>query len=559
MPRAGDGQSRYLSDVIQSWSFAKQSNDEGLFCAIIAVLALLLKTMSNFIEFREHGNQLCKTLLEESQIKLINRCLNAIKIKRHVVFPCLQLLTEIVSFDGGVAAQDVYAHRDTIFKRLDTFLSIRKQTKEGVPENKQRKSVRNCAIWFLCANLRLQSRSTKSNILSDWKVIRALFQDIRKDSAQIVLDILNAFKKDVVQDLGLSHLVKGRVFTDWTLRQVSSLYQLPEHENDSDQITQVRHEAHALLISVCTTLDQGILKSQHKLDGQDEPDHDVEKPGLDEVTTVPKSQKHGLVRNVTLASFLQSLRPYADILQCELILALFRVAPDLIADYFIKKSFPFEPKLTTTWIGYSMFLLSVIQLPIPHWQFSQGVSGRIHAPFLSYLMIERILPQPLTKKALTRCLHQSTDLITFFAIRILIAAFQKLAKVLEILASISQVSGAESASIWKRAHAELVDEFCKRCPEMKHVIAVFRSCSIEHRLFKEAVTSLLTMYYKLLPQIALDEKLDISMALSGLLKGDSVEVEESHGDKLHKLELENLLEIARHSPDMRWWRKPGTR
>lgn len=556
-PPAREEQSRYLSDIIQSWGFAKQSNDEGLFCAIVAVLALLLKTISSFVDFREHGNYLCETILQEDQIKLLERGFNAVKIKGHVVSPCLRLLTEIVSFDGGAAAQNVYTHRDTTFKRLHTLLGMRKEFSEAVPENKRRNSVRNNALWYLYANLKLQSRNTKSNILSDAKIIQAVFHDIKKDSAPIVLEILNAFRKDVVQDSALSHLVKGRLFTDWTLQQIASLYQLPERENNSDEITQVRHEVHAFLLHVCSTKDQGILRLQHAADHQDEPVHNNDQFISDAVTIVTKSRKQGLVRNVTLASFLQSLRPYADILQCDLIIAVFQAAPDLIADYFVKKSFPFEPKLTITWVGYSMFLLSTIQLPIPREQLSQVVSGQSRAPLPVYSMIESILPQPLTKKALTRCLNQSADLITFFAIRILIAAFQKLANTLETLASANELPQFDSASLWKQAQVELVDEFRRRCPEMKHVIAVFRTCSSERALFREAITSLLAMYYKLLPQIALEEKLDISTAISDLLKRNSWESNESQSDKLRKLELYNLLEIARRSPDMGWWRKPG--
>ena len=59
-----------LADVIRSWSFAAQSNDERLFSAIAAVLALFLKTTSFHLEFREHGNQLCRNLLEEDSFRL---------------------------------------------------------------------------------------------------------------------------------------------------------------------------------------------------------------------------------------------------------------------------------------------------------------------------------------------------------------------------------------------------------------------------------------------------------------------------------------------------------
>lgn len=558
-PLLNDEEARYLSDVVQSWSFAVQSSNGNLTSAIVAVLALLLKVTSTFIEFREYGNYLCKTLLQEDQIQLLERGLSASKSKEHVISPCLRLLTEIVSYDGGTAAQSVYAHRGTTFKRLDVFLGMRKRLTEAVPESQRRPSIRHNALRYLFANLRLQSRSAKSSILTDGKLIRAVFHGMKEDPATTVLEILNAFKKDVAQDLKLSHLVKSRVFNEWNLRSIASLYSSDGDETAADETVRVQHEVHAFLLWICTTADQGILRLHPDAHPQDGPDFDFggSRPYSKTGSIVPEFQKQGPVRNSTLTSFLQSLRPYADTSQCELILAVFQAAPDLISEYFLKKSFSFEPKLTTTWVGYSMFLLSTIQLPIPKGQFDQDVSGYADTPPNLSSMMESILPQPLTKKAMTRCLNQSTDLIKFLGVRILIAAFQKLAKVQKGLASASLLRQPTSGDLWKQAQVELLDEFRRRCPEMKHVIAVFRSCPSHSALFREAVTRLIAMYYKLLPQVALEEKFDISMALSEALKANISGVEDLQGIRPHTLELYSLLEIARRSPDMRWWHKTG--
>ena len=555
---ANNQDARYLSDVVQSWSFAVQSNNERLSSAIIAVLALFLKATSTFIEFREYGNTICKTLLEEDQIKLFERGISASKTKEHVISPCLRLLTEILSYDGGTAAQSVYAHRATTFKRLDVFLSMRKNLKEAVPENQRRPSIRHNALRYLFANLRLQTGSAKSSILTDGKLIRAVFRGIKEDSAALVLEILKAFKTDVVQDLTLSHLVKSRVFTEWTLRSIASLYQPHHYDNAADDIAQVQREAHIFLLCICTTADQGVLRLHPEARPEDEPgfaygdNHTYPRTG-----SRPKSQKQGPVRNTILALFLQSLRPYADTLQCELILAVFQAAPDLISEYFHKTLFSFEPKLTTTWVGYSMFLLSSIQLPIPKGQLDLEVSSHVHTPPHLSSMIDGILPQPMTKKALTRCLNQSTGLIKFIGVRILVAAFQILATVQKRLASASLVPQSKFSNLWRQAEGELLDEFRRRCPEMRHVIAVFRSCPDHSALFRETTTRLIAMYYKFLPQVALEEKFDISVTLSEALKANTLDVEDLQCSRLHKLEIYSLLEIARRSPGMRWWHKTG--
>lgn len=546
-PPAESGPSRYLADIIQSWSFSAQSNNEGLFSAITAVLALLLKATSNHIEFREHGNNLCKTLLQEDQLKLFDRGLGASKTKEHVISPCLRLLTEIILYDGGTAAPTVYAHREVTLKRIDIFLGMRNASTEASPETQRRPSVRTNALRYLFANIKLQCRSAKSNILADGKMIRAVFHDIKKDVAFVVLEILTIFKKDVVDDSKLPHFVKSRLFGDSTLRSLATLYQLGDHEDELDELTRVRNQAHELLLCVCTTAEQGILRLNREAHLRD--DSGREFGGRDSV--LDTTQKRKEVANVTLLYFLQSLRPYADLRQCELVLAAFKAAPDLVHNYFLNKSFSFEPKLTSTWAGYSNFLLSSIQLPLPY----QHISGK--APSHLAFIIESITPQPLTKKALTRCLNQSSNLIRFFTVRILIAAFKKLAKLLELLAPIIQADEGETGGLWHQAQLDVINEFRKRCPEMKHVIAVFRNCSGDSPLFREGAARLLAMYYKHLPQLALEEKLDISLALSESLKQNSLHTEDSKNNWLRRLELHNFLEIARRSPDMRWWQKPG--
>lgn len=546
-PPAESGPSRYLADIIHSWSFSAQSNNEGLFSAITAVLALLLKATSNHIEFREHGNNLCKILLQEDQLKLFNRGLGASKTKEHIISPCLRLLTEIVLYDGGTAAPTAYAHREVTFKRIDIFLGMRKASTEANPETQRKPSIRTNALRYLFANIRLQSRSAKSNLLADGKMIRAVFHEIKEDVAFVVLEILTVFKKDVVDDSKLPYAVKSRLFGDSTLRSLATLYQLTDHEDESDEVTRARNQAHELLLCLCTTAEQGILKLNREAHLQDNSVREF--GGRDPV--LDTAQKRKEVANVTLSSFLQTLRPYADLRQCELILAVFKAAPDLVPDYFLNKSFSFEPKLTSTWAGYSNFLLSSIQIPLPY----DYVSGK-SPPRLSFI-IESIIPQPLTKKALTRCLNQSSNLIRFFTVRIMTAAFKKLAKLLELLAPIIQDGEGETCGLWRQAQLDVINEFQQRCPEMKHVIAVFRTCSADCPLFREGAARLLAMYYKHLPQLALEEKLDISLALSISLKQDSLYEEDSKSNWLRRLELYSFLEIARRSPDMRWWHKPG--
>lgn len=526
------------------------------------MLALLLKTISSLIDFREYGTLLCKTLLRRDQLKLLDRGLTANKIKEHLISPCLRLLTEIVSLDGGSSARSLYLHRDITFKRLDTFLSLRKASSEDDTKDVRRPSVRNNAVRYLLANLKLQDKIAKADILSQGKLFRSLFQDIKEDTPNIISEILGVLKKHIVLDDTLPRAAKSRVLTDYTLGRIATLYGFDHNEDDSERTrTPVQDMAHEFLLFVCTTLDHGVLTAQTgwyppgansvrtDLYAEDVDDEHIVFDGL---TQSAKYQGRVAVRNTTLAAFLQILRPYADTQQRELVLAIFDAAPELIADYFFKKkSFSFEPKLTATWIGFSAFLFSAVQLPVPTYFGLKSAHGDLPPPVP--IAIESILPQPLSQKVLNRCLNQNVGLITFFAVRLLTSAFSKLE---DALRSFHAVSGPNKDQ-WKHAASQLVAEFCRRCPEMKHVVTVFRSCPAENTMLREAVTRLLSMYYKVIPQIALLEKFDISIALSVALSNIGDLSQSSHVRGVRLLELDHLLEIAYRSPDVRWWHKSG--
>jgi nucleolar pre-ribosomal-associated protein 1 len=330
----------------------------------------------------------------------------------------------------------------------------------------------------------------------------------------------------------------------------------------------VEAAAHEFLLFVCTTPGLGVLlvDSGWYPPGSGVFDTEFDKdpggpqdvnfldisPELDHLEQFKKYQERIPVRNSTLSAFVPGLRPHTSTLQSQLLLAIFKAAPELVADYFLKKqSISFEAKLTSTWIGYSTFLFSTVQLPVPEYC---GQRERFsNRPPPVPIVIESILPQPLNQKALTRCLNQTTKLIKFFAIRLLCISFQKLEAVLDAF----RVASTQDVSMtWKQASSRLLQEFCRRCPKMKDIITVFRSTA-EEDLQREAVAGLLAMYYKYIPDIALNERFDISITLGNVLKRIEAGLGIAEDLGMRMLELEHLLYVAQCSPNMRWWNKPG--
>ena len=546
-----------LADIIKTWHFAAQSNAEGLFSAIAAVLALLLKTISSSIEFRIWGNHLCKTLLQEDQIQLFNRGLTANKTKEHLIAPCLRLLTEIVSFDGGHAARSVFRHRETTFNRLETFLVMRMSAHA---QNRKRPSLRDNALHYLYVNLRLQNSAAKMSIIAQGKIVRAWFEDVIEDSPSTILQMLDVLKRDIALDPKLSTSAKSRFFSDWLLGRLATLYSYQETERLPEGCQSVQKSTHELLQFLCTSPGLGVLDARNgeaqnvnssAADGTTWKAQNWSKP------KAPFKDNESTNSDLKLASFLQTLRPYANVLQKDLIIAVFRNTPKLVSDYFLmSRSFSFEPKATATWLGYSSFLLAILQIPPPNSLIPKSVNDPVPPSYAT--VIESIIPHPMTQKVMTRCLNQNSDLIKFLSTRILTAAFKKLALVLRKFEDVHYCTDEKHCAVaWDQAASQLTIEFCRRVPDMEVVIAQFRKCPRDNVMLRESISRLLALYYEVAPQLALEQIFDISVALSTALGHKDLQIGSPEENGIRLLELKHLLSIAHWSPNMQWFHKPG--
>jgi nucleolar pre-ribosomal-associated protein 1 len=241
-----------------------------------------------------------------------------------------------------------------------------------------------------------------------------------------------------------------------------------------------------------------------------------------------------------------------DSLQIELLVTIFKAAPELIADFFTKKTmFTADPKATPSWMAESAFLFSTVQLPVPTncgWKDKQPA-----LPPPVSIVIENVLPRPMSQKIMTRCLNQNAEIITLFAVRILTLSFTKLRAVLKIF----RADHGQAQLFWNQASSKLLAEFSRRVPAVKDAILLFRRTAKEDLQQQEAVAELLACYYEVMPDIALEENFDVSLVLVDVLKRleePKLSVDDS---EMLLSQLQSVLQIAQQSASMRWWQKPG--
>lgn len=560
----------FLTDLFQCWSYASNTTNDGLTSAVIAVLALLLKTIADRLDFREHGLLLCRAVLQSSHTKLLFHSLSAPKHKEHLISPSLRLLTEVVSFDAGVLAKQLYNRRDFTFepKTIGRSLSMWGRNSEGQLKS-SKPTVRSNAVRYVLANLKYQNEGVKIDILKQGVAIRALIDYIKEDAPSLACEILSVIKTHVLFDSEIPRFSKGFLLTARALTTISSLYRSvyvvdANHEPHTAEPLSVQSITHDFLRLVCTDTNLGVVHNsfgwyppsadKQSLSPSNVKANDRINLGADLDVLSAESEGFASVRNGNVASFLQNLKPYSYELEMDLVLATFESTPELVADYFRKKAeFAFDPKVTSTWIGYATFLYSVIMLPIPEYFGLKHSYGTMPPP--ANTVIESIIPLPLTTKVLARCLNMDSNLTSLFAIRLLIIAHRKLRKVLSLFEVAKRASRGDA---WDDSAKKLVDLFCLRIPKMKDVVTAFQRIPSEQIMQREAITRLLAQYYDTVPQMAFDAKFNCSLALAGALiqwsKSDGIV---SPTEKIRLLELNHLTQIAITSPDMNWWHKPG--
>ncbi|KAK3353096.1 ribosome 60S biogenesis N-terminal-domain-containing protein [Lasiosphaeria hispida] len=543
----------YLPDIMQMWSHASTNGTENVMSAVPVVLALLLRLLSQSLDLVPFGLGICRTLLQKRQLELISRNLSGEKSKTFIISPTLRMLTEVISFDGGAIAKPLFRARASTFKSLSRNMLIVHIGDEA--EDEKRPSARTTAVLFFLSTLKFLHPEAKKELLSQRDVVAALTREIKNDPTHLTSAILNGLRDNVMLDDKVPREAKANMLNVSTLVRISSLYQARQGASDDSTAASIPDVAHNFLTMACTNPSCGVLRQDSGLYPRDVdpnaaiPGAELDELGLEAIVWMNKFKTEVPVRNSVLSNLLQNLRPWASIKQNELATSIFRVAPELVANYFITtKSFTFEPKLSATWMGYAAFLFNTVSLPIPDY-FCRGPSFPQLPPPTS-LVIDNILPLPMNQKVMVRCLTNKSNLISFFATRILVVAIEKL----DTAVRMHQDPSHANRALWGEAARRLVDEFCQRSPGIKDIINAYRSVPEQDILHREAASRLLRLCYEVIPQVALIAKFDVSplleIALGRLAKQ---ELEDPRDFALSLKELENLLAIAGYSPGMRWF------
>lgn len=539
-----------------------QNNSISLLSLVPSSMTILIRLCAHHEDLRPYGTILIKSLLHPSILKIVYRGLTG--TKDHVTSPCLRMLTEMNRFNSGALCGFVHSSFDFTVKELPRNLELKNGAEKSIDEDPARPSIRTMSVRFFLSFLQNGEPSVRNEMLGLRSWITPLFKHLKSDTAPTVCDLLDCMATKVLAEKDIPRATKTNAFNEWILSHIFSLHsrQDPakrtrkrgegggEEEGEEGEEKPLACVVLEFLLKACTQKGSGICF----------PDRGWYPPGHSE--NDEKRRTAPRVCNRVLSAFLPHIKPFADTVQLDLMLQILRNSPELVADHFLSgSSFSFEPKLTSTWIGYCTFLSSVIALPIPE---NFGAPEPPTLPPPAKVVIENIMPKPLSKAVMAKCLTHENRLIGFLATRLLTTAFQKLRAVLDALETAASAIH-DPTETWKKCRFEVTEEFCKRIPDVSVVSSVAAKVAggggAGGVLQTEAKMRLLADYYATIPEVALSGKFDINLALTTVLGSEDVGeggVEGGEGQRqnpMRQLEVGHILKIANEVPDVKWWNK----
>lgn len=556
--RSPEKYSPSFPDLISTWSFAAETKNDSLLSAVPAVLAQFLKLVSRYLEFRDFGLSLCESLLYRDQVRLLERGLNAPTTKPHLISPCLRLLTELVSFDGGAFASEVFLRRETLFKRLDTLLNETYSKSNNESGDRSGPTVRRNAQRFVLANLAFQDGEVKSELILQGRVLQTFLRDLEHDADDIVQDVLQAVERHVLNDATIPRNLKSRFLNPATLASLLKLYGY-NHDSEKDVLI-VRERVHQILIAICTDPAKGLLiphsgwypagfNLNMMIEGKT---HDGIDLGLDSPEYFDDYSQSVPVRNGHLSTFAKTLTPEQDTLQAQLLLKIFQAAPELVADYFtIKTKFKSPPKEEPEWLGEFAFLFSVVQLPLP--KFDHGSGGLPIMPPPTSIVIESILPRPFAhQSALTKCINLNQDILTLSSARVITVAVEKLAEI------ISWYHSARSnKTLWSQAVLKVKEAFLQRCPSVQNIAAAATRVPKRNDQLRGTMIQCLAVFLTQFPEQSGSVKFDVSKYLKEVMQSLQENEKPDETKRSISQQLLDLLLLAELLPEIRWWQPIG--
>ena len=388
-----------------------------------------------------------------------------------------------------------------------------------------------------------------------------LFSNLKDDPARTIYRVLDAIWDAINSSPSgaVNRKTSVALLHENSIDGIVKLYKRDGSDDEDDKVNEVSpaEMAHQFLLKTCTKpgvgvcfQDQGWYKRKGKGKADDLHLVEADLDGGEDGGNQKDGSAYGtkMLHNHILGNVVRRIGPRAveEPKIAELVYSILGSCPELVASFWPHSGISVDPRLSAKWLATMALLGHVISLPLPSdetFHVNTGISAsdggkemvaKATPPALQ-VIIEAVLPSPLSKQHLSKGLQHSVGLVQHETALTLARALQKLLIVKAAFTKISKEVRSDMGNdhfddSWSKCLRELEMEARKRVPEVPVIIAFAQKsaasqalqASLEEAdegekakavLLTESALRLFRLYYRALPNIAAEFRFDVGKLL----------------------------------------------
>jgi nucleolar pre-ribosomal-associated protein 1 len=388
-----------------------------------------------------------------------------------------------------------------------------------------------------------------------------LFSNLKDDPARTIYRVLDAIWDAInaSPSSAVNRKTSVALLHENSIDGIVKLYKRDANDDEDDKVNEVSpaEMAHQFLLKTCTIPgtgvcfpDQGWYKRKGKGKADDLHMVEADLDGGDGGETQKDGSAYGtkMLHNHILGNVVRRIgaRAVEEPKVAELVYSILGSCPELVASFWPHSGISVDPRLSAKWLATMALLGHVISLPLPPndtFHVTTGITKpdgskemvvKASPPALQ-VIIEAVLPSPLSKQHLSKGLQHVVGLVQHETALTLARALQKLLLVKAAFAKLSKevrhdMGNEQFDDPWSKALRELEMEARKRVPEVPVIIAFAQKsaasqalqASLEEAdegekakavLLTESALRLFRLYYHALPNMAAEFRFDVGKLL----------------------------------------------
>lgn len=535
-----------VKSLVQIQSFCATTNDHDSLSSLNRHLSQLVNFASNTPELHQAVKPLITDIISTHNIKVFYRCLTPDNSR--IANPALDLLTAIVSFNSGSFVDEFLDHFDLTLKTLPDLMHAGKSSIRLASQGKSHITVRHHMSMFwtsLCYNA---SPLTRSDLLTNHrKVTSNWFKFINElDNPTLIKKVLDFVDKKILEEPAFRKMTKCKLIGDFTLSKIIDLYAVEE----------VKEDVHKLLLKITTDEEHGLVFHDSRTWFANAPTNHISSSTTSSGVPIVVGDSKFKINNKIIYTAITSLHPWSNSLHLKLVIAVLEKIPELSAPYtthLFHTNGSHEPKMTSFYIGQTLLLTKIIQLPIPH-DFITATKAFIDDNttitnsnyYNPQLLLEVICPSPLNRSSLTKGLLAKEPLIRHLTTQLVISVLQKFEK-LDTLLSLA------NTTIFNTLKSEIFDSINTiKLPDPTVFVGINNEC-----VSAEKVNKLLLLNYMKAAELyndVLDVYIPLQLGSFNSIVGLSDDApKKGKLDDIDVLLLNSYMKITSNGKQLKWW------